>query len=114
MAESKSDAVMEGRNVHLVSQEGESFDVALETAKMSELVKTMIDEEQEAEEAQEIPLPNVKSQILTKVIDFIAHYKTEAMTEIEKVRSFIFYCFTLQRACAGVYNYLYSLLLFIV
>ena len=31
------------RTVHLVSQEGESFDVPLEEAKMSELVKTMID-----------------------------------------------------------------------
>ena len=31
------------RTVHLVSQEGESFDVPLHEAKMSELVKTMID-----------------------------------------------------------------------
>jgi len=31
------------RMVHLVSQEGESFDVQLGVAKMSELVKTMID-----------------------------------------------------------------------
>lgn len=45
----------------------------------------MIDEEQDESEAQEIPLPNVKSTILAKVIDFITHYRTEAMTEIEKV-----------------------------
>lgn len=31
------------RMVHLVSQEGESFDVQLGVAKMSELVNTMID-----------------------------------------------------------------------
>jgi hypothetical protein len=31
----------ETRTVHLVSQEGEQFDVSLEVAKMSELVKTM-------------------------------------------------------------------------
>lgn len=33
----------ENRTVHLVSQEGEQFDVSLEVAKMSELVKTMFD-----------------------------------------------------------------------
>jgi len=72
------------KTVHLVSQEGESFDVSLAVACMSELVKTMIDEEQDDEEAQEIPLPNVKSSILAKVIEFTQHYKQEPMTEIEK------------------------------
>ena len=33
----------DGKMVHLVSQEGEAFDVQLPVAKMSELVKTMID-----------------------------------------------------------------------
>ena len=33
----------ETRTVHLVSQEGEQFDVSLDVAKMSELVKTMFD-----------------------------------------------------------------------
>ena len=36
------------------------------------------------EEIQEIPLPNVKSQILGEVIKFIEHYQAEPMTEIEK------------------------------
>ena len=72
--------------VHLVSSEGESFDVALSTAKMSELVKTMIDEDADADEAQEIPLPNVKSQILAMVIEFIRHHTSDPMTDIEKVR----------------------------
>ena len=74
------------RTVHLVSGEGESFDVPLSVAKMSELVKTMISEDQDDEEVQEIPLPNVKSSILAKVIVFAQQYKIEAMTEIEKVR----------------------------
>lgn len=81
MAESKD----ETRTIHLVSQEGESFDVPLTVGKMSELVKTMIDDDQEEDEAQEIPLPNVKSAILAKVIEFAQHYKTEPMNEIEKV-----------------------------
>ena len=75
MAETKSGGEAAGgdeaRTVHLVSQEGESFDVPLNTAKMSELVKTMIDEDQDEDEAQEIPLPNVKSGILAKVFLFI-------------------------------------------
>jgi S-phase kinase-associated protein 1 len=75
----------DSRTVHLVSSEGESFDVSLSVAKMSGLVKTMIDEDQDSEEAQEIPLPNVKSAILAKVIEFAQYYqKTEPMTEIEK------------------------------
>lgn len=84
MAESKAD---DGRTIHLVSQEGESFDVPLSVGKMSELVKTMIDDDQGDDEAQEIPLPNVKSAILAKVIEFAQHYKIEPMNEIEKVKS---------------------------
>lgn len=77
--------VSDNKTVHLVSQEGESFDVPLSVARMSELVKTMIDEEQDEDEAQEIPLPNVKSNILAKVIEFAQHYRGETMNEIEKV-----------------------------
>ena len=44
MAEIAAAAAAATRTVHLVSQEGESFEVSLENAKMSELVKTMIDE----------------------------------------------------------------------
>jgi len=81
---SDSNAADEGKTVHLVSTEGESFDVPLSVAKMSELVKTMITDDQDEEEAQEIPLPNVKTNILAKVIEFAQHYKNEPMTEIEK------------------------------
>jgi len=92
MSEIAAASVAAGKTVHLVSQEGESFEVSLENAKMSELVKTMIDEEQDDDEAQEIPLPNVKSAILAKVIEFIQRFKTEPMSEIEKV-SFIYFRF---------------------
>ena len=71
--------------------------MSLSVAKMSELVKSMIDEDAEESDddnddgdkkqgatISEIPLPNVKSQVLNKVIEFCEHHLQEPMTEIEK------------------------------
>jgi len=71
-------------NVQLVSQEGDNFQVERKVAKMSELVKTMLPEDEDADESQEIPLPNVKSSVLGKVIEFCRKYKEDPMKEIEK------------------------------
>lgn len=44
---------------------------------------TVVDENEE--DAQiEVPLPNVKSEVLVKVIEFCEHYTSDPMTEIEK------------------------------
>lgn len=52
---------------------------------MSELVKSMMDDDDDDEqETKEIPLPNVKAQVLRKVIEFCEHHLEEPMTEIEK------------------------------
>ena len=53
---------------------------------MSELVKTMMDEDAEDDDDSptEIPLPNVKAQVLRKVIEFCEHHLQDPMTEIEK------------------------------
>jgi S-phase kinase-associated protein 1 len=69
-----------------VSQEGDSFTVPRSVANMSELVKSMMDDEdgEEGDGPTEIPLPNVKAQVLKKVIEFCEHYLKEPMTEIEK------------------------------
>jgi S-phase kinase-associated protein 1 len=56
----------------------------LAVANMSELVKSMMDEDEEDAGPAEIPLPNVKAQVLRKVIEFCEHHLTEPMTEIEK------------------------------
>lgn len=105
----------EAKVVHLVSSEGDSYEVDVEVCKMSELVKTMLPEGKCSDETKtwvsislrllltcflppfagedvaegdttEIPLPNVKNHVLVKVIEFCKHYKQEPMTEIEKVR----------------------------
>lgn len=80
--ESKSEGM-----VKLVSHEGEGFSVPLEVAKMSKLVETMLGSEgEEKDEEREIPLPNVKANILSMVVQFCQHHVTEPMTPFEKVR----------------------------
>jgi len=67
--------------VNLISKEGESHPVKIEVAKMSKLVEATIDDEGD-EETHDVPLPNVKSSVLAKVIEYCEHYKTEEMTTI--------------------------------
>lgn len=51
---------------------------------MSTLVATTIDDDaEEDDEVREIPLPNVKDAVLTKVIEYCTHYKDEPMTPIQ-------------------------------
>jgi ribosomal protein L11 len=91
--EASEDTTGSAKIVHLISQEGESFDVPVEVAKMSALVSNMIDEEADSSEIQDIPLPNVKSIYLSKVVEFCQHHKANPMEEIEKVSeiSFLLY-----------------------
>jgi S-phase kinase-associated protein 1 len=67
-----------------VSKEGEVYEVPIEVAKMSTLVATTIDDDADDEdEVREIPLPNVKDSVLSKVIEYCTHYKEEPMTAIQ-------------------------------
>ena len=50
---------------------------------MSHLIKTMLIDGVETDD--EIPLPNVKGDILAKVVEYCTHYAVEPMTEFEKV-----------------------------
>jgi len=70
--------------VNLISKEGDQFPVPRGVANMSELVKSMMDDDEDEDETKEIPLPNVKAQVLRKVIEFCEHHLEEPMTEIEK------------------------------
>mmetsp|Transcript_15739 Transcript_15739/g.17771 ORF Transcript_15739/g.17771 Transcript_15739/m.17771 type:complete len:168 (-) Transcript_15739:352-855(-) len=70
------------RIYNLVSQEKEKFPVSKEVAEMSNLVKEMTEDEED--EDSDIPLPNVSSRVLKKVIEFCQHHEKEKMPEIEK------------------------------
>jgi S-phase kinase-associated protein 1 len=48
---------------------------------MSKLVEATLDEEGD-EEISDVPLPNVKANVLVKVIEYCEHYKQEEMTAI--------------------------------
>lgn len=90
--EDSKEPATSGANVELISKEGDRFPVPMTVANMSELVKSMMDDNEddddddgdENEKSTEIPLPNVKSNVLQKVIEFCEQHLKEPMTEIEK------------------------------
>jgi len=91
--EDSKEAAAAGVSVQLISKEGDKFPVAMTVANMSELVKSMMDDnddddddddDEQEDKITEIPLPNVKSEVLRKVIEFCEHHLAEPMTEIEK------------------------------
>lgn len=65
----------------LKSQEGETFKVARKVAMQSELIKTMWEGDKDE---TEIPLPNVKTAILKKVIEYMRYHATNPAKDIEK------------------------------
>jgi len=65
----------------LVSQENEKVAVPKKVAIMSELVKTMAEGDKEE---KEIPLPNVKSAVLNKVVGWMKYHVDNPAKEIEK------------------------------
>lgn len=64
-----------------VSLEGNRMNVPQKIAMMSQLVKTMNEGDRET---KEIPLTNIRTEILEKVIAFMTHYADSAPKEIEK------------------------------
>jgi len=65
----------------LESADKEKFVVPKKVAIMSELVKTMAEGDKEE---KEIPLPNVKSKVLQKVISYLKYHAENPVKEIEK------------------------------
>ncbi len=73
------------KEVVLISGDNEEFRVPAKVATMSAFVKSMLEGDEESDEEKKVPLPNVKTPILAKVLEFAKHYQTEPMTEFVKV-----------------------------
>jgi S-phase kinase-associated protein 1 len=66
--------------VNIISKENESFTITKEVANLSELFKTILEDEKE----NNITLKLVSSQYLTKVVEFMNYYSTNPFNEIQK------------------------------
>mmetsp|Transcript_16026 Transcript_16026/g.30495 ORF Transcript_16026/g.30495 Transcript_16026/m.30495 type:complete len:163 (+) Transcript_16026:94-582(+) len=75
----------EKKMIKLTSKEGDSYEVSIEVAKMSKLVEETIGdvEDDDADEDLEVPLPNVSTPVLEKVLEYCKHYQEEQMTAIQ-------------------------------
>jgi S-phase kinase-associated protein 1 len=70
--------------VTLCSQEGENIVVKKSVIKQSSLVLTMIEDDDDGEDDQQIPLPNVRVDVLKKVIEFCEYHAENEFPDIEK------------------------------
>ena len=66
--------------VNIISKENESFTISKEVSQLSELFKTILEDEKE----NEILLKIVSSQYLTKVIEFMNYYFSNPFDEFQK------------------------------
>jgi len=71
----------ENESLTLNSQEGKAFEIQREVAMMSALVKTMYEGDKQQ---TSIPLQNVKSAILEKVINYMQFHHKNPAKEIDK------------------------------
>ena len=59
-------------NIVLTSSDDQKIEIDIESTKQSELLKGLIDN---SKSDQSIPLPDVKSDILKKIVEYLTHYK---------------------------------------
>jgi S-phase kinase-associated protein 1 len=64
--------------VTLVTSDEESFKVEKKVAERSQLIKSMM-EDLPGQSDEPIPLPNVSSAVLVKVLEYCDHHKTEPL-----------------------------------
>ena len=72
---------MEGKTITLVSSDGEKMQIAAKAAQRSQLVKGIIED---YPDDAEVPLNNVKSNILKKIKEYLEHYADSEPKEIER------------------------------
>ncbi|KAL4506019.1 hypothetical protein ABPG72_013780 [Tetrahymena utriculariae] len=67
--------------VKLLSLEGDIIEVDEEVAKKSQLIKNMIED---TGTEDDVPIPNVKKEILLKILEYCEKHKNDNPPEIEK------------------------------
>jgi S-phase kinase-associated protein 1 len=67
--------------ITLVSSDGDKYQISEKAARRSQLIKGIIDD---YPDDPEVPLHNVKSHILQKIIAYLEYYKDAEPKEIEK------------------------------
>ena len=73
-----------GNCVLLKSSEGEIFEVETQVARMSGLIKSIVDDTTDSGTDEEIPLANVNSAVLSKIIEYCQYHKDDPPQEIVK------------------------------
>jgi S-phase kinase-associated protein 1 len=76
----------EGENttVKVITEEGTEVELSEPIARMSKLISSVIDDREEGEEDEAVPIPSVSSATLDKVIEFCTQYLQDPLPEIEK------------------------------
>ncbi|XP_031637676.1 S-phase kinase-associated protein 1-like [Contarinia nasturtii] len=64
-------------NIKLKSSDGEIIDADIEVAKSSAIIKSMLDVCGDEDSETVIPLPNVSSNIIRLVLEWVAHHRDE-------------------------------------
>lgn len=90
-ASASAAAQAEDREIVLISGDGDEFRVTIKVASMSNFVKTALEGDEEADEEKKIPVPNVKTAVLSKVLEFCNQYVKDPMTEFVKVQIYYTY-----------------------
>ncbi|ODQ63444.1 E3 ubiquitin ligase SCF complex, Skp subunit [Nadsonia fulvescens var. elongata DSM 6958] len=62
--------------VTLISSDGQTFEIDAKVAEKSVLIKNMMEDIGD-EASSEIPIPNVASNVLSKVIEYCTHHKDD-------------------------------------
>ncbi len=66
--------------INVVSKDGETFNLSLKSARLSELIMVATNGD---EDAKEVPIPSVNSVILKLIVTYLNHHEDKAPAEIE-------------------------------
>jgi hypothetical protein len=79
----RADVLLSGKNVSFISNSDDKFEVPVEYAILSDLVKDSLSFNED-DPNPEVPLPNISSPTLAKVIEFMIEYSKEPFESLPK------------------------------